>query len=138
MKSTYRLRAAVSPPLVMLIFVARLVGTLVLLPNFVCPALIDGCVHDSHVVLSNAPNKEHLDVMLDCDKFRVVHSRFHGELLSLDVDLQPDSSEAEAGLVLQQLRSPRDGVYNPMLVGFHSFLSTCSALICQYGPSRVS
>ncbi len=102
---------------------------------FLAPALVDGVLDIGQVLLYDAPDKEDLDVVLDCNKLRVVDSGFRCELLVGGVDLESDRIVSELRLVLQeprQLLMPRGLIDDAVFRSPDAFFLACFALVCGY------
>lgn len=69
--------------------------------HLVFPALVDSTLHDRPVIVIDPPDEEHLDVVFNRDKLRVVDPRFWGNMLIVSRHLHANWLEAQPGLIWQ-------------------------------------
>jgi hypothetical protein len=69
--------------------------------DLIFPTSVDRVMDHVHIFLDNAPDEEHLDVVLDRNKLRIIDTGLSRKLLTVDVELHLDWTEAEFWLVFQ-------------------------------------
>lgn len=102
----------------------------VLLP----PAIVDGLLHNGKVAFRDGAYELYVDIMLDCDQFRVVDSRlFHKRLVG--VHCTRYRSVAQLLLAQFHLGAATLTVYNTVDTWLNTWLGTGTMFVCQDWPA---
>ena len=103
---------------------------------FIIPASIN-CVSDNvKIIWKNVTDEENLDIVLDGDKLRVVHSRLSRYLLISRGDFYPNRIETKCRLVLEQLWLRPFFDNNSVFFRLGPFLVAALPIICQDWTAR--
>jgi hypothetical protein len=103
------------------------------------PALVDGILDEVVVVGVDAPDEEHLPVVLDGDVLGVVDARLTCQPLALGVHLQPHRQHTQGRLVGHRTRLVRWAVHDAVLLGLGTLLASLTPVREDGpGPGEVS